>query len=320
MDKNLVPQIFNHEEFGQLRIVRINDVPWAVVADVGKILDLTNIRKNLADFPDDEKRMFDILTTVTNSYTTPRQVTQAVWCVNEAGLYRLIFMSRKPEAEKFKRWVFHEVLPSIRKTGEYKANNEKPDGTMNFRIYEGTGEGDFGKIPRLEINGELVLTTVQLAKFFDCSAQSIVKTFNRHKEKFVEGKHYFKLVGENLRDFKRIMTDYNSGTNCHSETNCLSVMVSANATSFYLWTVLGVSRFAKSLTTKNAWAIYEKLAINYFSDKKVSVKQPEGKIPKNELTDEKKIKFLLQAAKITKDAVTRENLISMATALINGNK
>lgn len=40
-------------------------------------------------------------------------------CINEPGLYRLIFQSRKPEAEKFKRWVFHDVLPQIRKTGSY---------------------------------------------------------------------------------------------------------------------------------------------------------------------------------------------------------
>ena len=45
--------------------------------------------------------------------------------INEPGLYRLIFQSRKPEAEKFKRWIFHEVLPSIRKTGSCNLNQPK---------------------------------------------------------------------------------------------------------------------------------------------------------------------------------------------------
>ena len=45
--------------------------------------------------------------------------------INESGLYRLIFASRKPEAEKFRRWVFHEVLPSIRKTGYYSVAKKK---------------------------------------------------------------------------------------------------------------------------------------------------------------------------------------------------
>lgn len=76
---------------------------------------------------------------------------------------------------------------------------------MEIMVYEGTGEGDVGKIPRLEVNGELVLTTAQLAKFYECSAQNIRKTFHLHKEKFIEGEHYFKLTGEALKDFKRTL-------------------------------------------------------------------------------------------------------------------
>ncbi len=81
---------------------------------------------------------------------------------------------------------------------------------------------------------------------------------------------------------------------------------------------MGAARFAKSLKTKKAWEVYEQLALNYFSGKKISGKKSAEKISKNELTAEKKIKFLLQAAKITKDTVRRENLISIAEKIIIG--
>ena len=88
-----------------------------------------SVAQNLANFPDDEKRSVILSTngvtnTVSNTYGT-NDATSGGWIenrvtvVSEPGLYRLIFMSRKPEAEKIKRWVFHEVLPSIRKYGFY---------------------------------------------------------------------------------------------------------------------------------------------------------------------------------------------------------
>ena len=120
----LKTEIASHEIFGNLRfILHENGEIWWVAADVGKILDLTNIRKNLAEFPDDEKKIINLKNTVTNSYTIQRG-NPNVTIVNEPGLYRLIFMSRKPEAEKFKRWVFHDVLPQIRKTGKYEVSDE----------------------------------------------------------------------------------------------------------------------------------------------------------------------------------------------------
>ena len=109
-----------------LRYFVEDGVTWAVAVDVARILEIENIRQNLADFPDDEKKKFDILTAVCNTYgEVVRNVKESVWCVNEPGLYRLIFMSRKPEAEKFKRWIFHEVLPSIRKNGFYALPQEE---------------------------------------------------------------------------------------------------------------------------------------------------------------------------------------------------
>ena len=94
---------------------------WFVAIDVCRALDIKNVRQNLANFPDDEKADVCITYTSSNSVIQDRNVS----IVSEPGFYRLIFMSRKPEAEKIKRWVFHEVLPSIRKYGYYSVTAEK---------------------------------------------------------------------------------------------------------------------------------------------------------------------------------------------------
>ena len=84
--------------------------PWFVAADVCAALDLPDTHKAIARLDDDEKGR--------NSIPTPGG-QQEMSVVNESGLYNLVLGSRKPEAKRFKRWITHEVLPSIRKTGSY---------------------------------------------------------------------------------------------------------------------------------------------------------------------------------------------------------
>lgn len=108
-----VVQTFINEEFGEIRTVIINGEICFVVADACKILDIKNPSQAIANFPDDEKGICTIYT-----LGGPQQMN----VVTEPGLYRLIFMSRKPNAKKFQRWTFHEVLPSIRQTGGYSVN------------------------------------------------------------------------------------------------------------------------------------------------------------------------------------------------------
>ena len=98
-----------------LRYIIKDGVTWWAITDVCKILDLTNPTMVANSLEEDERAKFNL--------GHPFFETNFV---NEPGLYRLIFMSRKPEAEKFKRWVFHEVLPSIRKTGSYSIREKKP--------------------------------------------------------------------------------------------------------------------------------------------------------------------------------------------------
>lgn len=111
-------QIFEKAEFGKVRVVEHEGQPWFVAKDVCEILELGNPRSSLALLDGDEK---DI-----HSMDTPGG-KQGMTIVSESGLYSLILRSRKPEAKAFKRWVTHEVIPSIRKTGGYLM--AKPEDT-----------------------------------------------------------------------------------------------------------------------------------------------------------------------------------------------
>lgn len=84
-----------------------NGEPWFVAKDVCDILEISNPSDALKRLDDDERSRFNL----------GRQGETNI--VNEAGLYVLVLGSRKPEAHEFKRWVTHEVLPQIRKTGGY---------------------------------------------------------------------------------------------------------------------------------------------------------------------------------------------------------
>ncbi len=100
--------VFQNPQFGQVRTVNRNGEPWFVAADVCRALEHTNVSKALARLDADEKANLKL--GLRGGDTN---------CVNEPGLYALVLGSRKPEARAFKRWVTHEVLPSIRKTGGY---------------------------------------------------------------------------------------------------------------------------------------------------------------------------------------------------------
>lgn len=88
--------------------------PWFVAADVCAVLGLPNVSMALSRLDEDDISTADVILPYGTSGATRKQ---AVKIVSEAGLYELVFQSRKPEAKAFKRWVTHEVLPTIRKTG-----------------------------------------------------------------------------------------------------------------------------------------------------------------------------------------------------------
>lgn len=107
---NEIAKVFSSERFGNVRVVMVDEDPWFVGKDICESLGLTNSRMSINRLDDDEKGVSSIDTL---------GGTQQIQVVSESGLYSLISSSRKPEAREFKRWVNHEVLPSIRKTGSY---------------------------------------------------------------------------------------------------------------------------------------------------------------------------------------------------------
>lgn len=110
-------RVFSNEKFGQVRTVIQGGEPWFVAADVCKALDIPNVGQALTRLEDDEK-----MNTIISNDGNRGNPTRAI--VNEAGLYSLVLSSRKEEAKAFKRWITHEVIPAIRKTGGYVHNSE----------------------------------------------------------------------------------------------------------------------------------------------------------------------------------------------------
>ncbi|MDO8159663.1 phage repressor protein/antirepressor Ant [Bacillus toyonensis] len=115
-------QVFNNEEFGQVRIVVQGEDVWFVAKDVCDILEINNSRQATSRLDAEEK---DVI-----SNDTPGGKQNLIH-VNEYGLYNLVFMSKKPQAKEFKKWVTHEVIPSIRKHGAYMTDQALEQAVTN---------------------------------------------------------------------------------------------------------------------------------------------------------------------------------------------
>ena len=112
-------QIFNNEEFGQIRTVTIENEPWFVGKDVAEALGYKNTKDALATHIESCDKVMGSQN-ATPSITDSMGRTQHPTWINESGLYALIFGSKLESAKRFKHWVTSEVLPSIRKTGGYQ--------------------------------------------------------------------------------------------------------------------------------------------------------------------------------------------------------
>ena len=109
-------QIFKNEKFGEIRTAEINNIPYVCLADVCKILDLEQVSRVKSRLNQDGVTISKVIDSLGRE--------QNATFINESNLYKVIFQSRKPEAEQFTEWVTSEVLPSIRKNGGYIAGQE----------------------------------------------------------------------------------------------------------------------------------------------------------------------------------------------------
>ncbi len=103
-------QVFTSEEFGRVRSFWKDNEPWFVAKDVCDCLSIGKYRDAVSRLDEDERGSVEVDTLGGK---------QGMTAVNEYGLYNLVLSSRKPEAKEFKRWITHEVIPSLRKYGIY---------------------------------------------------------------------------------------------------------------------------------------------------------------------------------------------------------
>ena len=122
-------QIFNNEEFGQIRTVLINEKPWFVGKDAAKALGYENTKDAIKKHVDEEDKIMGAQN-ATPSITDSMGRIQYPTLINESGLYSLIFGSKLDSAKRFKHWVTSEILPAIRKSGIY--------GTHSYKLKDAT--------------------------------------------------------------------------------------------------------------------------------------------------------------------------------------
>lgn len=177
-------KIFERQEFGQVRVVDVNGEPWFVARDVCDCLEL-DLASGARGLDDDEKGL--------HTMQTPGG-QQEMSIVSEAGLYSLILRSRKPEAKAFKRWITHEVLPTIRKTGGYgqwnlpRVPQSFPDALRMIADIEeekqlALEQRDYYKRTKAESGNRREATAM-------ATASAAVRQRDALADKLGEGKHY----------------------------------------------------------------------------------------------------------------------------------
>lgn len=197
-------QIFKNNQFGNVRIVMKDQEPWFVAKDVCNCLEINNSRQALIRLDDDEK------SSVILNDGTPGNPEKSI--VNEYGLYSLVLSSRKPEAKEFKRWITHDVIPQIRKTGQYVADIPRtlPDA---LRAYANEVE-EHNKAKALieEQKPKVLFADSVAASHTSILVGDLAKLLHQNGVKDMGQKRLFKWLRENSYLIKRKGSDYNSPT------------------------------------------------------------------------------------------------------------
>ena len=201
-------KVFQNEQFGQVRVRVVDGDPWFVGKDVATILGYKDTSDALKKHVDDEDKGVGELPTPGGK--------QKVILINESGLYSLVISSKLPEAKAFKRWVTHEVLPSIRKHGMYATDDtiDKMLGDPDFGIrlletlkeereknkkLQATVETQAKKIeadkPKTKyyddvLQSEGLFTVTQIASDYGISAQRLNKILAAHHVQYRQGRQW----------------------------------------------------------------------------------------------------------------------------------
>jgi prophage antirepressor-like protein len=111
-------KIFENEEFGKVRTVIKDGKPWLVGKDVAEILGYSNTRDALSRHVDNDDKTTVVISDSGSNYKSKTTI------INESGFYSLVLSSKMPRAKEFKRWVTATILPTLRRTGGYVANED----------------------------------------------------------------------------------------------------------------------------------------------------------------------------------------------------
>ncbi len=227
-------QIYNNEEFGDIRTVTINIEPWFVGKDVAEALGYSNSSKAVSTHVGEEDRILKVLEADSQNGNVVKTQTALI---NESGLYALIFGSKLESAKRFKHWVTSEVLPAIRKTGAY----QKPMSPVEMmRIQLGMIDDHEGRITDLEQN--MTLDYGQQMSLGDVVNRAVVdvlggKDSNAYHEigrkVFAECnrdlKHYFNVNARNNVPKKKFDEAVNYVKNWQPSTNTRILIQDCNA-------------------------------------------------------------------------------------------
>lgn len=140
MEQNTALQVFNFQE-QQVRTILIDENPWFVIADACKVLEIANVGNAISRLDEDGIRQADVIDSIGRNHL--------VAIANEPNLYRLIFRSDKPQAKAFQDWVYNEVLPTIRKTGNYSLDSHQLEERLHRLEQEVAALSQVGQRPRL---------------------------------------------------------------------------------------------------------------------------------------------------------------------------
>ncbi|MDR1149362.1 MAG: Bro-N domain-containing protein [Spirochaetaceae bacterium] len=160
-DDQLTPFTFGDHA---VRTALVNGEPWFVAKDVCDVLGLGNPSQTMSNFPKEDRGIISSDTSNGKQY----RIT-----VNEPGLYRLIFRSRKREADKFKNWVFTEVLPQIRRTGAYTPG--KVEAANVYSLFSACPEMTIQRVNKLAYYLAMrpPLANADIAKLLDVSDATV---------------------------------------------------------------------------------------------------------------------------------------------------
>lgn len=197
-------QIFNNEEFGEVRTAVVNDEPMFCLADICRVLEIKNVS-------DCKSRLRQKGIVTTDTLTNGGK--QKMIFIDESNLYKTIFQSRKESAERFTEWVTSEVLPSIRKTGSYS----KPLTTSEqIRLL---AQGNTELIERVDKVEDKITSIEEETPLYGCEIEEVQKHVrkkgievlggkdsNAYKDGGIRGSVYSDIYKQLKREFGCVAT------------------------------------------------------------------------------------------------------------------